>query len=185
VTSLCSLSHIVEDFVKRLRYTLGEEGGSLLNKCLTIYMHQLRGSVYKLLIYKRPLLDDYKKGKKFNDLQFIMCGDMFKKIIGQGEALKNVKFRSCGGKGGINPWKFTLEDGGTFTKITILSIDDCVYSIMLKQDSPTYGGKTSSGTTKTLNIYDEEYVTGISGTMGKYNGITVITSLSIRVGYVG
>nr|GEZ36860.1 copia protein [Tanacetum cinerariifolium] len=26
----------------------------------------------------RPLLDDYKKGKKINDLQLIMCGDMFK-----------------------------------------------------------------------------------------------------------
>ncbi|GJS65097.1 ribonuclease H-like domain-containing protein [Tanacetum coccineum] len=38
--------------------------GSLLIKCLTIYMHHLRGSVYKLLIYIRPLLDDYKKGKK-------------------------------------------------------------------------------------------------------------------------
>nr|GEW83032.1 retrovirus-related Pol polyprotein from transposon TNT 1-94 [Tanacetum cinerariifolium] len=27
---------------------------------------------------QRPLLDDYKKGKKINDLQHIMCGDMFK-----------------------------------------------------------------------------------------------------------
>nr|GEV91403.1 hypothetical protein [Tanacetum cinerariifolium] len=36
----------------------------------------LRESVYKLLIYRRPLLDDYKKGKKFNDLQLIMCGSM-------------------------------------------------------------------------------------------------------------
>nr|GEW78153.1 hypothetical protein [Tanacetum cinerariifolium] len=26
----------------------------------------------------RPLLDDYKKGKKINDLQLFMCGDMFK-----------------------------------------------------------------------------------------------------------
>nr|GFA39624.1 hypothetical protein [Tanacetum cinerariifolium] len=54
---------------------------------------------------------------------------------------KDVKFGSCGGKGGINPWKFTLEDGGTFTKIIILSTDNCIYSIRLKQDSPTYGGK--------------------------------------------
>nr|GEX39029.1 hypothetical protein [Tanacetum cinerariifolium] len=61
----------------------------------------------------------------------------------------DVKFGSCGGKGCINPWKFTLADGGTFTKITILSTDDCIYSIRLKQDSPTYGGKTSYGTTET------------------------------------
>nr|GEY05516.1 hypothetical protein [Tanacetum cinerariifolium] len=27
---------------------------------------------------RRPLLDDYKKGKKINDLQLIICGDMFK-----------------------------------------------------------------------------------------------------------
>nr|GEW21178.1 hypothetical protein [Tanacetum cinerariifolium] len=85
---------------------------------------------------------------------------------------KQVVRWSCGGKGGINPWKFTLEDGGTFTKITIICTDDCVYSIRLKQDSSTYGGKMSSGTTETLNIDDEEYVTGISETMGKYNGIT-------------
>ncbi|GKD99994.1 FAR1-related sequence 5-like protein [Tanacetum coccineum] len=38
--------------------------GSLLIKYLTIYMHHLRGSVYKLLIYRRHLLDDYKKEKK-------------------------------------------------------------------------------------------------------------------------
>nr|GEZ05825.1 reverse transcriptase domain-containing protein [Tanacetum cinerariifolium] len=62
-------------------------------------------------------------------------------------SMQDVKFGSCGGKGGINPWKFTLEDGGTFTKITILCTDDCVYSIRLKQDSSTYGGKMSSGTT--------------------------------------
>nr|GEW00125.1 hypothetical protein [Tanacetum cinerariifolium] len=63
---LCSESHIVKDFVKRLSSTLGEEGNhyieptdvrdskdgkhigfrrSLLIKCLTIYMHHLRGSV--------------------------------------------------------------------------------------------------------------------------------------------
>nr|GEW31819.1 ribonuclease H-like domain-containing protein [Tanacetum cinerariifolium] len=39
---------------------------------------------------RRTLLDDYKKGKKINDLQLIMCGDMFKKILSQGEALKIV-----------------------------------------------------------------------------------------------
>nr|GEV14593.1 hypothetical protein [Tanacetum cinerariifolium] len=72
------VSHIVEDFVKRLRSTLGEEGGSLLIKCLTIYMHHWRESVYKLHIYGRLLLDDYKKGKKINDLQLIMYGDIFK-----------------------------------------------------------------------------------------------------------
>nr|GEY76907.1 hypothetical protein [Tanacetum cinerariifolium] len=47
-------------------------------------------SVYKLQIYTRPLLDDYKKRKKINDLQLIMCGDMFKKILSQGEALNIV-----------------------------------------------------------------------------------------------
>ncbi|GKF59418.1 GOS9-like protein [Tanacetum coccineum] len=90
--------------------------------------------------------------------------------------MQGVKFGSWGGKGGINPWKFTPEDGWTFTKITIVSIDDCVYSIgftytdkdNLEHDSPTYGGKTSFGTTEILNIDDEEYVTGISGTVWKY-----------------
>ncbi|GKF45239.1 hypothetical protein Tco_0131791, partial [Tanacetum coccineum] len=53
-----------------------------------------RGSVYKLHIYRRPLLDDYKEGKRLQryDLQLIMCGDMFKKILSQGEALKIVSF---------------------------------------------------------------------------------------------
>nr|GEU34227.1 hypothetical protein [Tanacetum cinerariifolium] len=37
---------------------------SLLIECLTIYMHHMRGSVYKLHIFRRSLLDDYKKGKK-------------------------------------------------------------------------------------------------------------------------
>nr|GEX09033.1 hypothetical protein [Tanacetum cinerariifolium] len=59
-----------------------------------------------------------------------------------------IRFQITYDDGDINPWKFTLEDSGTFTKIIILSTDDCVYSIRLKQDSPTYGGKTSSGTTK-------------------------------------
>nr|GEX80210.1 hypothetical protein [Tanacetum cinerariifolium] len=39
----------------------------------------------------RPLLDDYKKGKKMNDLQLIMYGDMFKKILSQEEVLKERK----------------------------------------------------------------------------------------------
>nr|GEW28737.1 putative ribonuclease H-like domain-containing protein [Tanacetum cinerariifolium] len=38
---------------------------------------------YSLLIYRRPLLDDYKKGKKINDLQLFICGDMFKEILSQ------------------------------------------------------------------------------------------------------
>nr|GFD50043.1 hypothetical protein [Tanacetum cinerariifolium] len=37
----------------------------------------IRGSVHKLHIYRRPILDDYKKGKKINDLQLITFGDMF------------------------------------------------------------------------------------------------------------
>nr|GEW66378.1 hypothetical protein [Tanacetum cinerariifolium] len=68
--SIHTVSHIVEDFVKRLRSTLGEEGdhykkptdlkiqemvnilfrGSLLITCLTIYMYNLRGSVSLLLL---------------------------------------------------------------------------------------------------------------------------------------
>nr|GEU74167.1 hypothetical protein [Tanacetum cinerariifolium] len=43
---------IDEDFIKTSRSTLGEQG--------------------------RPLLDDYKKGKKIIDLHLIMCGDLFK-----------------------------------------------------------------------------------------------------------
>nr|GEW40491.1 hypothetical protein [Tanacetum cinerariifolium] len=121
VTLLCSVSHIVEDFVKRLRSTHGEEGGSLLIKCLTIYMHHWRGSVYKLHIYTRPLLDDYKKGKKINDLQLIMCGDMFKEIISQEEALKKDETTKdfisfCGTDSGygtnslLEQWKKTKRD---------------------------------------------------------------------------
>ncbi|GJT11314.1 putative reverse transcriptase domain-containing protein [Tanacetum coccineum] len=54
-----------------------------------------KGEVFTSCIStRRPLLDDYKKGKKttVNDLQLIMCGDMFKKILSQGEALKIVSY---------------------------------------------------------------------------------------------
>nr|GEW94491.1 hypothetical protein [Tanacetum cinerariifolium] len=45
-----------------------------------------------LSIGRRPLLDDYKKGKKINDLQLIMCGGMFKEVSSHREALKIVSF---------------------------------------------------------------------------------------------
>nr|GEZ01281.1 retrovirus-related Pol polyprotein from transposon TNT 1-94 [Tanacetum cinerariifolium] len=35
-------------------------------------------AIYREQVKLRPLLDDYKKGKKINNLQLIMCGDMFK-----------------------------------------------------------------------------------------------------------
>nr|GFB34215.1 hypothetical protein [Tanacetum cinerariifolium] len=84
---------------------------------------------------------------KYSTNDVVMVHDCQTKHSGFG---RDVKFGSCGGKGDINPWKLTLEDGGTFTKITILNTDDCIYSIRLKQDSPTYGGKTSSDTTETV-----------------------------------
>nr|GEW82194.1 retrovirus-related Pol polyprotein from transposon TNT 1-94 [Tanacetum cinerariifolium] len=77
------VSHKVKDFVKRLRSTLGEEGDH--------YMEPTEFKIQEMVTYRRPLLDDYKKGKKINDLQLIMCGDMFKKIIIQGKHLKFEK----------------------------------------------------------------------------------------------
>ncbi|GKB43030.1 hypothetical protein Tco_0887972 [Tanacetum coccineum] len=64
---------IVQDIRHKFRLFYFSIKGSLLFTYLTIYMHHLRGSVYRLLICTRPLLDDYKKGKKIHDLQlFIM-----------------------------------------------------------------------------------------------------------------
>ncbi|GKC96959.1 hypothetical protein Tco_1162401 [Tanacetum coccineum] len=43
---------------------------------------------------RRPLLDDYKKGKKTTRAMVcsLLCGGMFKKILSQGEALKIVSY---------------------------------------------------------------------------------------------
>nr|GEX12409.1 uncharacterized mitochondrial protein AtMg00810-like [Tanacetum cinerariifolium] len=54
-----------------------DETSPILKTFITGPENQLSLKV-KLHIYRRPLLDDYKKGKKFNDLQLFMCGDMFK-----------------------------------------------------------------------------------------------------------
>ncbi|GKD13744.1 hypothetical protein Tco_1198151, partial [Tanacetum coccineum] len=45
--------------------------GSLLFIYLTIYMHHLRGSIYKFYIDTTPLLDNYKKGKKIHGFPFV------------------------------------------------------------------------------------------------------------------
>ncbi|GJV54856.1 hypothetical protein Tco_1455861 [Tanacetum coccineum] len=81
-----SVSHIVEDFVKRhsnyymepTEFEIQEMvnigfRGSLLIKRLTIYMHHLRGSC--ILLFP---IDDYKKGKKITGFATYYCGDMFK-----------------------------------------------------------------------------------------------------------
>nr|GEW71147.1 hypothetical protein [Tanacetum cinerariifolium] len=110
---------------------------------LKMEVKEMNHEYEKVLEEKRKALVSLKSGSSRTVQEECLRLD-FKQLI-----MMDVKFGSCGSKGGINPWKFILEDGGTFTKITILNTDDCVYSIRLKQDSPTYGGKTSSGTTKT------------------------------------
>nr|GEV80171.1 reverse transcriptase domain-containing protein [Tanacetum cinerariifolium] len=56
---------------------LSEMARTLLNEhCSVVLLKKLPEKLGDL--GKRPLLDDYKKRKKINDLQLIMCGDMFK-----------------------------------------------------------------------------------------------------------
>ncbi|GJR62040.1 putative ribonuclease H-like domain-containing protein [Tanacetum coccineum] len=78
---------LFEDVItKTVEYCLfdvvvGFHRGSLLNKCLTIYMHHLRGRVYKLHIYKKTPIGLLQKGGRRlqrYDLQLIMCDDIVK-----------------------------------------------------------------------------------------------------------
>nr|GEV74815.1 hypothetical protein [Tanacetum cinerariifolium] len=98
VMLLCSVSHIVEDFFKRLRSTLEEEGNHYMEptefEIQKMFIFLMLRFIFRIMLHgRRPIFDDYKKGKKINDLQLIMCGDMFKKITSQGEALKRKRMR--------------------------------------------------------------------------------------------
>nr|GEX05152.1 UvrD-like helicase, ATP-binding domain, P-loop containing nucleoside triphosphate hydrolase [Tanacetum cinerariifolium] len=57
--------------------------GSLLITCLIIYMHHLRRSVYKLLIYGRLLLDNDKKGKKITEIKICSLLEVGTQFIAQ------------------------------------------------------------------------------------------------------
>ncbi|GKD44237.1 hypothetical protein Tco_1268882, partial [Tanacetum coccineum] len=82
----------------------GDEDLTNLAKCLIIenedFVKEIAVCLYirremftSFISTRRPLLDDYKKGKKIRDLQLIiLCGGMFKEILSQGEALKIVSF---------------------------------------------------------------------------------------------
>nr|GEY30540.1 hypothetical protein [Tanacetum cinerariifolium] len=97
-----------------------------------------------------------------------------------------------GGNGGTNPWSFRLEDDFKLTEIKTVSQGGCVYSIRfayldndkVTHNSKQYGGDADYGTRDILIIPDGEKITGISGTVGSYDGITVITSLSFKVGTI-
>ncbi|GJW13681.1 hypothetical protein Tco_0017814 [Tanacetum coccineum] len=80
----------------RLGYLLKVMISAVKGKLIDSMFNHLRAPLEgKCLQVARPILDYYKKGKKTTeiyDLQLIMCGDMFKKILSQGEALKIVSY---------------------------------------------------------------------------------------------
>ncbi|KAL4579580.1 hypothetical protein LXL04_015733 [Taraxacum kok-saghyz] len=95
----------------------------------------------------------------------------------------DVEVGPWGGKGGYNPFSHRPE--GRISEIR-LRTGGCVDSIRItrtdasrtKHHSETYGG--DGGSAHTITFADDEYLIGISGTVGTYVGITVITSLSFQ-----
>ncbi|KAL4579591.1 hypothetical protein LXL04_015744 [Taraxacum kok-saghyz] len=95
----------------------------------------------------------------------------------------DVEVGPWGGKGGYNPFSHRPE--GRISEIR-LRTGGCVDSIRItrtdasrtKHHSETYGG--DGGSAHTITFADDEYLIGISGTVGTYVGITVITSLAFQ-----
>nr|GEW25797.1 hypothetical protein [Tanacetum cinerariifolium] len=97
-----------------------------------------------------------------------------------------VEVGPWGGAGGT-----PFPDQGHLTKIKVVCTQDCVHSIQftyldnsnIEQYSPTYGSKgPHHATPNTIIIEDGEKITGISGTVGSYDGFMAITSLCIIKG---
>ncbi|KAJ9565544.1 hypothetical protein OSB04_001510 [Centaurea solstitialis] len=92
----------------------------------------------------------------------------------------NVEVGPWGGTGGA-PWRF--QPNGRITAIYIAS-GVCIDSIRFTyvdgqgtQSSPTYGGQ--GGGRQTIAFDNDEEIRQISGTIGEYLGVTVVTSLTI------
>nr|KAJ0210460.1 hypothetical protein LSAT_V11C400207350 [Lactuca sativa] len=96
-------------------------------------------------------------------------------------AANGVLVGPWGGKGGVNPWIFIPS--GRICEIRI-STSGCVDSIRftyidhqgVQKHSERYGG--DGGSAQTVTFIDDEHFIGITGTVGVYEGYTVITSLS-------
>ncbi|KAI3827202.1 hypothetical protein L1987_01274 [Smallanthus sonchifolius] len=88
-----------------------------------------------------------------------------------------------GGTGGKG-WKFTTN-GGRINSI-IITTGDCVFSLeflYIDKDNTTHrSGQfgTLGITAETINFADDEDINEISGTVGNFAGLTVITSLSFK-----
>ncbi|KAL4579581.1 hypothetical protein LXL04_015734 [Taraxacum kok-saghyz] len=103
--------------------------------------------------------------------------------LGHSSASGDIEVGPWGGKGGYNPFSHRPE--GRISEIR-LRTGGCVDSIRItrtdasrtKHHSETYGG--DGGSAHTITFADDEYLIGISGTVGTYVGITVITSLAFQ-----
>ncbi|KAJ9536350.1 hypothetical protein OSB04_un000468 [Centaurea solstitialis] len=86
------------------------------------------------------------------------------------------------GNGGANPW--TFKPDGSIIGVRIVSgvVIDSIQIIYGDhdhvQDSETYGG--GRGTRHTVLFDKDEYITGVTGTIGKFENTTVITSLTFE-----
>ncbi|CAI9281958.1 unnamed protein product [Lactuca saligna] len=96
-------------------------------------------------------------------------------------AANGVLVGPWGGKGGVNPWIFIPN--GRISQICV-SASGCIDSIRftyidhqgVQKHSERYGG--DGGLAQTVTFIDDEHFIGITGTVGVYEGYTVITSLS-------
>ncbi|PWA60129.1 agglutinin [Artemisia annua] len=101
----------------------------------------------------------------------------------------DIKVGGWGGTGGLEPWTFTIPNDCKLSKIRI-SYNECVYSIQFtylnpqgrQVNSPVYGTDWEDAKIEILPLGIGNTLTGVSGTYGQYEDLTVITSLSFRVG---
>ncbi|XP_071738002.1 protein GOS9-like [Rutidosis leptorrhynchoides] len=90
--------------------------------------------------------------------------------------------------GGVNPWSFVPASGSKITGIIVTSTDKCIYALTfiyktadrISHVSQKFGAQSGGGTDKKVTFAEGEYITGISGTVGVYNGYKVITSLTFH-----
>ncbi|CAI9264089.1 unnamed protein product [Lactuca saligna] len=91
-----------------------------------------------------------------------------------------------GGEGGIgvNTWEFIIPDGARLTKIDLSSGDALDFIRFTYKDqygthiSEKFGG--DGGSSHSITFADNEFLIGISGRVGSFDGSTVITSISFE-----
>ncbi|GKB52043.1 retrotransposon protein, putative, ty1-copia subclass, partial [Tanacetum coccineum] len=100
----------------------------------------------------------------------------------------DIKVGGWGGSGGINPWTFSIPNDCKLSMIRIASDGDCIHSIQFTYlnpknrqiNSPIYGTDYEGDKNDIVNLGIGYTLTGISGTFGQYDDLTVITSLSFH-----